>query len=832
MATEIAADAPGARAAGPRSLLPLVAAAWRWPALAALVFLLAHLPFLASTLDDIDPVNFAFGVRSYDPAQHHPHPPGYPVYIALGKISTAVLDASQPATPERGPLGRDRAATALAFWSALFGALGVLAWYAVFSELEFLDVGEARPAGEAAAAPGRGSLSLPLSAALLTAAAPLTWFTASRPATDVPGLVAATIVQAMLLVAWRRENAGTDGPPLSDGLNAWLIAGAFAGGVALGLRSQVMWLTLPFLAAVLMARSRRVHVVAALPALAAYAVGVLAWAVPMLLVTGWQRYLGALGGQGAEDFSGVDMLWTHPGLRRFVVGLVQTFVLPWTSVPLALVVLVLALAGTWWHIRHARIALAVLALFTLPYTVFHLLFHETLTTRYALPVMPAVCYLAVRGARVAGRRSAVVVPAILVAWCLALVVPAVAAYSSAPAPIFQVLRDLHARSASAAPKPVLGMHRRIRTESRQALNWAAVSPWLERLPSPQHAEWAAARASLLERPAAPVWFLGEPSRTGELRYRDLALVDPQSWTLSKAYRWSFGLRGLLDGARPDVMDLYQVSSPGWIAGEGWALTPATGGLAARARKGPSYGPIEAAVRRRTGRAVLVLGGRHLGTPADGPARIEARIDGRPVADFAVPPEPRFFVTMTDVPAGALSGGSPFATLDVRAAAADGSPRVVPVAIEQFDIQDSTSTTSAYDTGWQEPEYGPDTQLMWRWMSERAMLRIHAGDAATVRVRVLGESPRKYFDRPVTIRLLVGERELARTTPEARWPRLLARAVGGSPFTMDVTIDRGALEQAGNRVALVADQFFVPAASGPTGDRRHLSARIYAVSVTR
>ncbi len=32
-----------------------------------------------------------------------------------------------------------------------------------------------------------------------------------------------------------------------------------------------------------------------------------------------------------------------------------------------------------------------------PYAIFHLLFQETVTTRYALPLVPAVAYLAVRG---------------------------------------------------------------------------------------------------------------------------------------------------------------------------------------------------------------------------------------------------------------------------------------------------------------------------------------------------------------------------------------------------------------------------------------------------
>ena len=45
----------------------------------AAVYLLAHLPFLAPSLEDIDSINFALGLRHFDPALRQPHPPGYPV---------------------------------------------------------------------------------------------------------------------------------------------------------------------------------------------------------------------------------------------------------------------------------------------------------------------------------------------------------------------------------------------------------------------------------------------------------------------------------------------------------------------------------------------------------------------------------------------------------------------------------------------------------------------------------------------------------------------------------------------------------------------------------
>ena len=51
----------------------------------AAVFLALHLPFLPRSLEDLDSINFALGIGRFDVAQHQPHPPGYPIYIALAK---------------------------------------------------------------------------------------------------------------------------------------------------------------------------------------------------------------------------------------------------------------------------------------------------------------------------------------------------------------------------------------------------------------------------------------------------------------------------------------------------------------------------------------------------------------------------------------------------------------------------------------------------------------------------------------------------------------------------------------------------------------------------
>src|SRR5215218_4069025 len=82
----------------------------------AAVWLLAHLPFLSPALEDIDSINFALGLHHFDPALHQPHPPGYPVFIVVGRVALAIIHVVASG------LSSVRAdALALAIWSAFGG---------------------------------------------------------------------------------------------------------------------------------------------------------------------------------------------------------------------------------------------------------------------------------------------------------------------------------------------------------------------------------------------------------------------------------------------------------------------------------------------------------------------------------------------------------------------------------------------------------------------------------------------------------------------------------------------------------------------------------------
>lgn len=68
-------------------------------------------------LDEIDSVNFAMGVRQFDIWQHQPQPPGYPLYIALGKLGVVLFRIS----PE----------LSLHLVSAIGGAIFLASWFLI-----------------------------------------------------------------------------------------------------------------------------------------------------------------------------------------------------------------------------------------------------------------------------------------------------------------------------------------------------------------------------------------------------------------------------------------------------------------------------------------------------------------------------------------------------------------------------------------------------------------------------------------------------------------------------------------------------------------------------
>jgi len=744
----------------------------------AVLFLLAHLFSLPPTLEDVDSVNFALGVRDFDVARHQPHPPGYPVFIALAKASTAIVQALGVGNP---------APRALSALSAIAGALLIPLLFGLFRQLAADD-------------------TVGWWAMAAAVCSPLFWFTALRPLSDTTGLAFATASQALLLSAWL-----DDGP----GVRRAALGGAVLSGLAAGVRVQTAMLTAPLLLLVLLWPGVRLSMRERAAAFDAALLGVLVWAVPLLVASGGLGgYLAALGAQADADFTGVVMLWTTRQARVAVDAVLNTFVWPWKELWNGAGVLAIAavgLARLAWR-QPARFGLFLVAF--APYATFHLLFHETATMRYALPIVGAVAFLAVYASAGLGRVGAAATAVVLIAVSLVQTMPAAREYALGGSPAFQLFEAL-TLAPSRHPPPVpstagdgepldvtLAMHaamRRVEDWEHDRVPWPVIR-------APHGHEWLALVEHWRASPS-PVIFAADPRRT------DLVLFDPQARTLDSAKRWTFPEVPFVAGTRPGNADAYFMRSPGWMLDRGWALTAEVGGVTEKDGAGPHLRPSVAWVRARPGAAEMIIGGRHLGAAADPRARVALSNDAGPIDSWEI--GPGFFFRRVTLPAGALAGEG-YVPLRVSSAAADGSSRTIRVGLEQFDLQPDGTVMFGFIDGWYEPEYNPKTAQSWRWISEHGRLWIRPV-GRDVTLTLTGESPLRYFDTAPAVKVTAAGVVLAQFAPSA-------------DFTQRITIPAKALATSGGVVTIDSQLWFSPADRGGPPDKRHLALRMFGVAV--
>ncbi len=724
------------------------------PVVIVLVFLVFHLRYLPKSLEDLDSINFALGVRHFDVAQHQPHPPGYPLFILIAKAAHAIIPSET---------------SALSVVSIVAGILGIFAIAALCRRLSDDEAFE-----------------WPLAATLVAITSPLYWLTASRPLSDLTGLTAAIAVQVLTL--------GARTP-------AMMYAAGFSAGLATGLRSQVAWLTVPLLIVAAALRStKNIHqdsstvstvssVVEIFNTLLTFVAGVLVWAVPLVLVSGGaSAYWKALSFQGTADLDNIQMLWTRHGARDVADALYFAFVAPWaTWYPASVVLLLAALGFGRLAVRRRQALLVVSAAFG-PYLVFDLLFQETFTSRYALPLVVPLAYLATEGARILPWRLGLLVVAPVVMFDAHVGGTSLAAYASQKAPAFRLLDDMVATDRREAP--VLAMDRRQSFDFRRPLVWAgkALPVFASTLAAPPQHEWLEAVKYWNSGGRAPVWFVVDPRRTA---------IDLVQHGEPATYDWPLKDPVLLGGVRPNDMDWYRVDRPEWYVAEGWALTPESAGVAEADHRGLSFAPIDAWMSRDVMGGQLVIGGRNL-EPTLRP-RVTLMLSGKAHQEWELPPGP--FLKVVPVPLIESNREMNYLTLTI------GASPAARVAIEQFDAS-SRRPIFGYGEGWHEQEFNPRTGVRWRWLSERGELRF-AAPTPRLMLHLEGESPRQYFSR--------GSRLLVRSGDRVVFDDVLT-----ADFSLNVPVPNGT-----EVVTLETDQVFQPAdRSRRSADRRHLGLRVF------
>jgi hypothetical protein len=175
---------------------------------------------MAKTLWDWDEALFCLGMRSYDVTAHHPHPPGFPVYIALGRIVRTIIPNDFRALQ----------------------AVNLIAAMLVFPAIFFL----AR------------ELRLPFLTATIAAALcaffPNVWFYGGGAFSDIPSLVLVVFAVAFLFRGCRDANAYLIGAALlalAAGIRPQnFLIGLAPGVLATWYRARAAWRDVVFAALV------------------------------------------------------------------------------------------------------------------------------------------------------------------------------------------------------------------------------------------------------------------------------------------------------------------------------------------------------------------------------------------------------------------------------------------------------------------------------------------------------------------------------------------------------------------------------------------------------
>ena len=733
----------------------------------AAIFVAGHVRLVPETLDGIDSTNFMLAVDGYNPRLHQPHPPGFPVHVALGRVVTSAYRAVIAEEHEIGT-----AAASLRIWSVISGGLTIVVMMWLATEIGI--------------AAWRAAI-----ATALVMLCPLFWITAMRPLSDVPGLLFATTAQALALCAFnRRQN--------------WLwVAAAFVAGLTVGVRVQTTLLTLPVFGVLVVLHIKRAGVRIVPAVLLALLAGLLVWAIPLALTLGGPgEYFRLLTTVAADDVQGVEMLTTQFSPRLLAAALIRTFVVPWGSVPVGAVVVGLAVAGAISHLLWKRHAAALIVLMAAPYLIFHLLFQETASIRYALPLVPPAALLIVGALRFRAVWITGPVVAAVAVFATATSVNAAAAYGRAESPVARALQELAREAAGRSNTPPLASHHSVGRAIRG-------EHWPGRIiASPVRYEWLELARHWREGGGDAVWFLADGRRT------DLALIDPSARRLMNAYQWPADAESLLGGIQPPRVSWYEISSPGWFLTTGWALTPETRGLATRDQEGPGAHGAFGYLRRREAPAMLFIGGRNLGGPCETAARVEVTIDGRSRASWTVPSRTTFLEKVS-LPAAALAGPGDYAELKVVARDVTGAGQLVDLAIEQFDVQSADAVMVGFDRGWHMAELDGSSGVSWRWAADSAEISLEAF-GRDVHLEIRGESGLRYFQEAPRVTLSAG-------------PVRLGTFRAADDFTWAVTIPAATLAAAHGRISMASDRSFVPDEVSGNGDMRRLALRIFSVS---
>ncbi len=316
---------------------------------------------MSRSLDEWDSYNFAFALSDYDIVRHRPHPPGYPLYVFLGRVILYLVNDSL---------------TALTVISAFSGALTVVPIYLITRRMY-----------------DRESAILVSLALIFT---PTLWITSECALTDT--LFTFLLTSSILLLY-----LGTKGSKKSIQLS-WLVYGFAVGARPNPSALAFLALWIPVTVSVL---NKTGDVKMGVKAAIGFLAGGLIWFLPMIAVAGWNNYWTAMMKQFVESGT-TESAWSRTmgldpmGRLVHVVVQIMTFSLGGAFVgadPLFAATnpffflhgafLIISILMCFVNIRKIADRL-FLFLWVVPYFAFTYLFGTLNYPRYYLPIIPGL----------------------------------------------------------------------------------------------------------------------------------------------------------------------------------------------------------------------------------------------------------------------------------------------------------------------------------------------------------------------------------------------------------------------------------------------------------
>src|SRR3989344_4626609 len=296
----------------------------------AVIAFFLRLMFLSPWLEDWDSVQFVLALNHYSIVEHLPHPPGYPLYIILGKIFNMFIYDG---------------ALALTIMSALLGSLTVFPLYFLAKKMFNKETA--------------------ILSSLILVITPVHWIISEVALTNIPGQFFLNLLIYFMYV-YRRSFKG-------------IVIVSFLFGSMLGLRFTEAPIIISLLALILFDKK---NFKLAILAIVSFLTGVLLWILPLIYVTGFDKFI--------KSFTFIaTYILEHDSISlnsaNTILLIQQRFLsyLNLLNISYSIPLLLTFLIGTT----------LILNLYLFSYVFVHLSIYNMEVTRYTLPILPPLAIL-------------------------------------------------------------------------------------------------------------------------------------------------------------------------------------------------------------------------------------------------------------------------------------------------------------------------------------------------------------------------------------------------------------------------------------------------------